>query len=62
MKKDIFELAKRICDCVSDGYDDEEAREEDENRLRAELEELEDDSYILAALKLLCTRVEDLEE
>ena len=61
MKKNMSELAKRICDCVSDGYDDEETREEDENRLCSELEELEDSSYILAALKLLCTRIEDLE-
>ena len=58
----MFELAKRICDCVSDGYDDEEARVEDESRLCSELEDLEDGSYILAALKLLWTRVEDLEE
>lgn len=36
-----FELAKKICDCVSDEYDDEETRKEDENRLLAEIELLE---------------------
>lgn len=25
-----YELTKRICDCLSDGYDDEESREETE--------------------------------
>ena len=28
-----FELAKRIFDCLSDGYDDEECREETETAL-----------------------------
>ena len=55
-----FELVKKICDCVSDGYDDEEVREEDENRLLAEIELLEKNSYIRAALEYLCNRVEDL--
>ena len=55
-----FELVKKICECVSDGYDDEETREEDENRLLAEIELLEKNSYIRAALECLCNRVEDL--
>ena len=55
-----FELAKKICDCVSDEYDDEEVREEDESRLLAEIELLGKNSYIRAALECLCNRVEDL--
>lgn len=55
-------LVSRIYDCISDGYDDEEYREESEIAMRAELERLEDDSYIKAALERLCERIEDLEE
>ena len=28
------ELSKRICDCLSDGYDDEENREEAEEKVK----------------------------
>lgn len=35
-----FELTKRICDCLSDGYDDEENREETETALYNELSQI----------------------
>ena len=56
------ELAKRICDCLSDGYDDEEYREETETALYNELSQISNDSFIKAALLRLCERVEELEE
>ena len=55
------ELSKRICDCLSDGYDDEEFREETETTLYNELLQIPDDSFIKAALLRLCERVEELE-
>lgn len=55
------ELAKRICDCLSDGYDDEEFREETETALYNELSQISNDSFIKAALLRLCERVEELE-
>lgn len=56
------ELAKRIFDCLSDGYDDEEYREETENALYNELSQISDDSFIKAAFMRLCERIEELEE
>ena len=50
------ELAKMICDCLSDGYDDEESREENE------LSQISNDSFIKDTLLRLCERVEELEE
>ena len=55
-----LELASRICDCISDGYDDEELREDAENDLYGELEESTD--FIAKVLERLCERIEDLEE
>ena len=57
-----YELSKRICDCLSDGYDDEESREETETALYNELSQISNDSFIKAALLRLCERVEELEE
>ena len=56
------DLAKRICDCLSGGYDDEEFREETETALYNELSQISNDSFIKAALLRLCERVEELEE
>jgi hypothetical protein len=56
-----YELAKSIVDCLSDGYDDEEHREEAENALYNELSQILDDSYIKIAFDRLCERIEDLE-
>lgn len=57
-----YKLAKRICDCLSDGHDDEESREETETALYDELSQIGNDSFIKAALLRLCERVEELEE
>lgn len=54
-------LAKRICDCLSDGYDDEENREETEIALYNELSQISSDSFIKAAFIRLCERLEELE-
>ena len=51
-------LTKRIVDCISDGYDDEEYREETETELYNELSQLDSDSYIKIALLKLCETVE----
>lgn len=56
-----FELVKRICDCLSDGYDDEENRKETGTALYNELSKISNDSFIKAALLRLCERVEELE-
>lgn len=55
------ELVKRICDCLSDGYDDEEYREETETELYNELSQLSNNSFVKAALIKLCERIEELE-
>ena len=56
------ELAKRIIDCISDGYDDEENREETENLLYNELSQLNNDSLIKATLIRLCETIEECQE
>lgn len=56
-----LELATRICDCLSDRYDDEEFREETEIALYNELSQIGNDSFIKAAFLRLCERVEELE-
>ena len=60
MNNKRLELASRICDCISDGYDDEELREDAENDLYRKLEESTD--FIAKVLERLCERIEDLEE
>lgn len=55
------ELAKRIFDCISDGYDDEENREETEIELYNELSQIDSDSIIKNAFVSLCERIEELE-
>ena len=56
------ELARKIFDCLSDGYDDEESKDETETALYNELSQISNDSFIKAALLRLCERVEELEE
>ena len=56
------ELAKRIVDCLSDGYDDEENREESEIVLYNELSQLDGNSVVKAALLRLCETIEELTE
>lgn len=55
-------LSRKILDALSDGYDDEESREETEITLYNELSQLSGDSFIRVALQRLCERIEDLEE
>lgn len=54
------ELTKRIIDCISDGYDDEENREETEKLLYDSLSQLNNDNPIKAALIKLCETIEEL--
>lgn len=53
-------LAKRIFDCLSDGYDDEEYREEMEMKLYNELSQISDGNIKVAFVRL-CERIEELE-
>ena len=55
------ELTKRIIDCISDGYDDEENREETEKLLYDSLSQLNNDNPIKATLIKLCETIEELE-
>ena len=55
------ELSERIFDCLSDGYDDEEYKEEVTNKLYNEISQLDGNSTLRAALNVLCDRIEDLE-
>lgn len=56
------ELSRMILDALSDGYDDEENREDTGKALYNELSQLPGDSFIRVALQRLCERVEELEE
>ena len=55
------ELAKRIIDCISDGYDDEENREETAIELYNELSQIDSNNIIKNAMVSLCERIEELE-
>lgn len=56
-----YELTKRIIDCLSDRYDNENDREETENVLYNELSQISNDSFVKVALLRLCERIENLE-
>ncbi len=56
------ELARKIIDCLSDGYDDEENREEAEIALYNELSQLNGNSAIKVTLLKLCETIEELAE
>ena len=60
MDNETLTFANRICDCISDGYDDEELKKDAENDLYGELEQSTD--FIKKVLERLCERIEDLEE
>lgn len=53
-------LAKKIVDCLSDGYDDEENREEVERALCNDLSQLKEDSIVKAAILRMCEKIEEL--
>lgn len=57
-----LELARKVVDCLSDGYDDEENREEAETSLYNELSQLDGNSVVKAALLKLCETIEELTE
>ena len=57
-----LELARKVVDCLSDGYDDEENREEAETSLYNELSQLDGNSVGKAALLKLCETIEELTE
>ena len=56
------ELSRMILDALSDGYDDEENREDTGKALYNELSQLSGNSVIRIVLQRLCERVEELEE
>ena len=58
---DNEKLAEKICSCLSDGYDDEEHREETVQDLVLAFE-YNDMEMLKLVLNLLCERVEDMEE
>ena len=53
-------LAKKIVDCLSDGYDDEENREEVERALCNDLSQLKEDSIVKAAILRMWETIEEL--
>lgn len=54
-------LSKRIVDCLSDGYDDEENRDETENLLYDSLSQISNDNPIKIVLIRLCETIEELQ-
>lgn len=54
-------LSQKIFDALSDGYDDEEGREQAETDLYNELSQIDGNSVIRAAIYRLCERIEELE-
>lgn len=54
-------LTNRIIDCLSDGYDDEENREETGKLLYNSLSQIGNDDPIKIALVRLCETIEELQ-
>lgn len=54
-------LVKKVIDCLSDGYDDEEYRESSETDLFNEMSQISNDSSLKIVLLRLCERIEELE-
>ena len=61
-RRNSSNLSERIFDCLSDGYDDEEFREENINDLYNEISQLDGKSTLRAVLSALCDKVEEMEE
>ena len=55
------ELAEKIVDCLSDGYDDEENGDEIENLLYDSLSQISNDNPIKIVLVRLCETIEELQ-
>lgn len=58
LMNNITELSERICNCVSDGYNDEEWREDTVDKMTVALEKCHDED-IMVAFTRLCERVEE---
>lgn len=56
-----MELVKKVVDCLSDGYDDEENRDEIENLLYDSLSQISNDNPIKIVLARLCETIEELQ-
>lgn len=61
MELDTRELAEKVVDCLSDGYDDEESRDETENLLYDILSQISNDNPIKIVLVRLCETIEELQ-
>ena len=55
------QLAEKIVDCLSDGYHDEENRDEIENLLYDSLSQISNDNPIKIVLVRLCETIEELQ-
>ena len=55
------ELAEKIVDCLSDGYDDEENKYKTENLLYDSLSQISNDNPIKIVLVRLCETIEELQ-
>ena len=55
------ELAEKVVDCLSDGYDDEENRDEAENLLYDSLSQISNDNPIKIVLIRLFETIEELQ-
>lgn len=55
------ELAEKVVGCLSDGYDDEENRDEAENLLYDSLSQISNDNSIKIVLIRLCETIEELQ-
>lgn len=58
---DTRKLAEKVVNCLSDGYDDEENRDETENLLYNSLSQIGNDDPIKIALVRLCETIEELQ-
>lgn len=56
------ELANRVFDSLSDGYDDEEGRDEVVESLIEELNQLPNSSCLRIVVEQLCERIDELLE
>lgn len=61
MELDTRELAEKVVNCLSDGYDDEENRDETENLLYDSLSQISNDNPIKIVLVRLCETIEELQ-
>lgn len=61
MELNTRELVEKVVDCLSDGYDDEENRDETENLLYDSLSQIGNDNPIKIVLVRLCETIEELQ-